>query len=138
MTNHERKTLIAAYTDYISGKYHEISSFIIVMVGFCLATLSAQKISPTINFTLIALILVVFICIMIFETITTQSELKKVMIRLKDKYKSDEKSLSEIKSYDIWFGFNWRIFRQIAPSLFAIIFTGYTLFEHGARAFNWW
>ncbi|HHC5062328.1 hypothetical protein [Aeromonas veronii] len=138
MTNYEIKRLNTAYTDYINGVYHEISSFIIVLVGFCLATLSSQKITPMINFFLVAVVLFIFLAALLIEVFTTKSSLKKLLTQLKQKYKSDKESLKQINSYDIWFGFNFRIFRQITPAVIAILFAGYTLIEHGARAFQWW
>ncbi len=41
LTNHERKRLLEAYSEYVTGKFNELTNNIVVLVGFCLGTLSA-------------------------------------------------------------------------------------------------
>ncbi|MBB1429549.1 hypothetical protein [Pseudoalteromonas sp. SG43-4] len=141
MTNYERKSLFEAYSEYVNGRFSELTDFVVLVVGFCLGTLSAQKIPPMYNLFIMAVVLTTFLYLMLKERNAPDSKLKSTLDRLKDKYKNKENNeeiMEEIHSYDIWNGFSGRAIKSNLPLIFGTIFCIYTLIEHAAKAFYWW
>lgn len=141
MTNHERKRLLEAYSEYISGRFNELVSFIILVVGFCLGTLSAQKIPPIFNLAITLVVLCCFWYLMRKEKDSPDSNLNKILDELKKKYnkkEGSEKIMDEINSYDVWKSYSPIVIKHNLPLLFGVLFCIYTLIEHSARVFNCW
>ena len=140
MTNHERNCLTTEYKNYIEDEFNKISGFIFLVVGFCLATLSANRIPPEVNLGLVIIVFIIFLSLLIFAKKSDDSELRLEINRLKKKYKKHDNSediLSELDTYDIWVGFDKRSMKSFMPILIAILFCGYTAFEHLAEMLNW-
>ncbi|EGQ8301922.1 hypothetical protein NDJ00_15320 [Vibrio parahaemolyticus] len=141
MTNHERKSLLEAYSEYVNGRFSELTGFVVLVVGFCLGTLSAQKIQPIYNFVIVVVVLVTFLYLMLNERKAPDSNLKSTLHRLEEKYKNKENNkeiMEELSSYDIWNGFSGRAVKSNFPLMFGVVFCIYTLIEHAAKAFCWW
>jgi len=77
LTNLERKKLLQAYSDYVSGRFNELVGFVVLVVGFCLGTLSSTKIEPKYNLTLVVIVLITFLILMLKEKNSSDSNLRK-------------------------------------------------------------
>ncbi|MGF1836427.1 hypothetical protein [Photobacterium sanguinicancri] len=138
MTNHERKRLIEAYTEYVSGRFNELTSLVVLVVGFCLGTLSASSIPPIVNIVIMVIVLITFKVLMTREKGGPNSKLKAVIDELEVKYgnkANHEETMEEIRSYDIWKGFSSRVVKHNLPLLFGVLFCIYTLIEHILKIF---
>lgn len=141
MTNYERKSLLEAYSEYVNGRFSELTGVVILGVGFSLGTLSAQKIQPIYNLIIMIFVLSTFLFLMLKEKNASDSNLKSTLDRLENKYKNkknNEEIMEEIHSYDIWKGFSGRVIKSNLPLIFGAIFCIYTLIEHAARAYCLW
>jgi hypothetical protein len=137
LTNHERKTLLEAYSEYLTGRFNDLTNTIVVVVGFCLGTLSAPIKLASFNFFIICITLGVFLWLMLSELNAPKSKLKSKLKDLEDKYKAKENNadiLDEIRSYDIWKGFSSRVVKHNLQLLFGALFCIYTLFIHALNA----
>ncbi|QXI10588.1 RipA family octameric membrane protein [Pseudomonas zeae] len=140
MTNHERKRLLEAYTDYVETRLSVVSSLIVVLVGFSLGTLSVTKISSGFNIFLMAGVLFFFLWVLLRESGNRKnSGLWKVIEELEGKYKGRDDGgvvLEEIRQYNVWESFSPIVVGRLLPILFAVLFCIYTLVEHVARALS--
>ncbi len=137
LTNHERKRLLEAYSEYVTGKFNELTNNIVVLVGFCLGTLSAPTSLAIYNYFIVVIILFVFVWLMLSERNTSKSKLKNILNELEGKYKTQnysQESLAEIRSYDIWKGFSNRVFKNNLQVLSATLFCIYTACIHALNA----
>ncbi|AVI62618.1 hypothetical protein BB497_07815 [Halomonas sp. GFAJ-1] len=141
MTNYERKSLLEAYSEYVNGRFSELTGFVVLVVGFCLGTLSAEKIQPFYNLIIMVVVFSTFLFLMLKERNAPDSNLKLTLDRLDEKYRNRENNqeiMEEIRSYDIWNGFSGRAIKSNLPLIFGTIFCVYTAVEHAANAFSWW
>ena len=137
LTKNERKRISEAYYFYVNGRFSYLSNFVIILVGFCLATLSASNISPVINFIMMLVVLILFLIFMLKERNNPDVSLKGVLSELTDKYQNKEnkdEAIQEINSYNVWDGFSNRTIGANLPILLSVLFALYTLIEHGLRA----
>jgi hypothetical protein len=137
LTNLERKTLLEAYSEYVTGRFNDLTNTIVVVVGFCLGTLSAPTNLASFNFLIVCIILGIFLWLMHSERNAPKSKLKRKLEELEDKYKArknNEDILDEIRSYDIWKGFSSRVVKHNLQLLFGALFCIYTLFIHALNA----
>ena len=141
MTNYERKKLLEAYSEYVNGRFSELTGFVVLVVGFCLGTLSAQKIQPIYNLLIIVVVLATFLFLMLKERNAPDSNLRSTLNDYEQKYKNTENNqqiMEEIRSYDLWNGFSGRAIKSNLPLIFGTIFCIYTILEHSAKAFKLW
>lgn len=140
LSDGEIKRLNNAFSEYTAGKLKDLSDFIVLVVGFCLATLSASKIEAGYNVAIISIILFVFLFFILKAKDDPDSSLKKLITELNDKYKnsSNKSVIKHIKSYDVWNGFSPRVVWANFPILFSVLFCIYTLLDHSANAFCFW
>jgi hypothetical protein len=141
LTNHERKRLLEAYSEYVNGRFSELTGLVVLVVGFCLGTLSAQKIQPEYNLLIMVVVLATFLFLMLNERNAPDSKLRSTLDELESKYGKKEENgetMEEIRSYDIWNGFSGRAIKSNLPLIFGVIFCIYTIVEHSAKTFNLW
>jgi hypothetical protein len=141
LTNYERKKLLEAYSEYVNGRFSELTGFVVLVVGFCLGTLSAQKIQPIYNLLIIVVVLATFLFLMLKERNAPDSNLRSTLNDYEQKYKNTENNqqiMEEIRSYDLWNGFSGRAIKSNLPLIFGTIFCIYTILEHSAKAFKLW
>lgn len=141
MTNHERKRLLEAYSEYVNGRFSELTGFVVLVVGFCLGTLSAQKIQPIYNLLIMVVVLATFLFLMLKERNAPDSKLRSTLNELEGKYgnrENNQGTMEEIRSYDIWSGFSGKAIKSNLPLIFCTIFCIYTLVEHSAKVFKLW
>jgi len=141
MTTHERKMLSEAYTKYVNGRFDELSNFIVILVGFCLGTLSATNVPPLWNVNITLFVMFVFLIALLNEMNGKGSELQKILVQLKGKYKpkkNNKADMKEIRSFDIWRGHSSRVVKHNLPLLFSALFSIYTVLYHFANYTKWW
>jgi len=136
LTNHERKRLLEAYSEYVNGRFSELTGLVVLVVGFCLGTLSAETIPPIYNLLIIVVVLATFLVLMLKERNAPDSKLRSTLNELEGKYANrdnSEETMEEIRSYDIWNGFSGRAIKSNLPLVFGTGFCIYALVEHSAK-----
>lgn len=119
---------------YIRTRLSGNNNLIIIVVGFCLATLSSENVSDQLNALFAVLSLVGFMFILLKQKRKKDNPLSYTLIVMRERYRDCQKTQELLNSYDIWKGLDEEKRYIWMPVAIAVIFCVYALYEHLARA----
>src|SRR5690554_1548222 len=98
MEDLEREQLQKSFSGYANGRFNEVANLNIIVVGFCLATLSAQKIPACINMVVVFIVFSATVIFSFRERGPRDYPLRKMLDELKEKYRNSKEIVREIDS----------------------------------------